>query len=181
MRAGETLGVVAPHLPPPWERVGHGGSAVKGRQSSMFCFITAMLGLLASAPACTAQPTDTAPMMIEAHGGLRFGVPAGRVVEAHGNRLVLKPAALKRSVDEIVIWTAPPPALPAGKVMTSDNPAPHSLVTADGGMGGPEYTLSIPKPLAGQAVTLRAHIQSEAGQPAFAEAWAVWRSIEVGQ
>lgn len=147
----------------------------------MSCSIAAMLGLLASAPACTAQPNDTAPMTVEVHGGLRFGVPAGRVVESHGNRLVLKPAALIRSGDEIVIWTAPPPPLPAGKVMTGDNPAPHSLVTADGGMGGPEYTLSIPKPLAGQAVTLRAHIQSEAGQPAFAEAWAVWRSIEAGQ
>lgn len=140
-----------------------------------------MLGILASAPACTAQQNDMAPMTVEAHGGLRFGVPAGRVVESHGNRLVLKPAALKRSGDEIVIWTAPPPPLPEGKMTTSDNPAPHSLVTADGGMGGPEYTLSIAKLLPGKAIMLRAHIQSEAGQPAFAEAWAVWRSIEVGQ
>lgn len=137
----------------------------------------AILGCLAFAAACTAQPNDPAPMNVEAMGGIRFAVPAGRVVEPQGNRLVLKPAALKRSGDEIVIWTEPPPPLPAGRVMNSDNPAPHSLVIASGGMGGPEYILSIPKLMAGKAVTVRAYIQSEAGQPEFSEAWAVWRSI----
>lgn len=139
--------------------------------------VAAMLGCLAFAPACTAQPNDMAPMTIEAHGGLRFGVPAGRVVQSYSDRLVLKPAVLKRSGDEIVIWTALPPSLPSGMVMESSNPAPHSLVTTDGGMGGPEYTLSIPKRIGAAEVTLRAHIQSEAGEPQFAEAWAVWRSI----
>ena len=141
----------------------------------------AMLASLVGVAACTAPVDTPLAMNTETRNDLRFAVPTGRVVEAHDDRLVLKPAQVTRLVDEIVIWTSPPPPMPTGKNIQGNDPAAHTLVTVEGGNGGPEYTLSIPKRLGERAVTVRAYIQSEAGQPAFAEAWTVWRSVEPGQ
>ncbi len=44
-------------------------------------------------------------------------------------------------------------------------------------MGGPEYTLTIPKQIADRQAYVRAYIQSEGGTPAFDEAWQVWESL----
>lgn len=138
---------------------------------------TMMVLALAGLAACAAPQRNVVEMDTQTHNGLQFGVPAGRVVEAHEDRLFVKPAQLVRSVDEIVIWTVPPPPLPAGDMTAGDDPAPHSLVVIEGGMGGPEYALSIPKRVGNREVTVRAYLQSEEGVPEFAEAWAVWRSL----
>jgi hypothetical protein len=137
----------------------------------------AVIAALAGSVSCAAPQREAVEMTMETHSGLQFGVPAGRVVSASDTMIELNPEALLRSVDEIVIWTAPPPPLPDGTVSEGDDPAPHTLVTIEGGMGGPEYALSIPKQVGGRTVTVRAYIQSEDGQPQFADAWAVWRSL----
>lgn len=154
---------------------------MRGLHSKVQWSAIAMLASLAGVAACTAPLDTPLAMNTETRNDLRFAVPTGRVVEAHDDRLVLKPAQVTRLVHEIVIWTAPPPPLPAGTVTHSDDPAPHSLVTIAGGMGGPEYALSIPKRLGAAEVTVRAYGQSETGPPGFAEAWAVWRSVGTSQ
>jgi hypothetical protein len=125
----------------------------------------AVIAALAGSVSCAAPQRKAVEMTMETHGGLQFAVPAGRVVTASDTMI------------ELVIWTAPPPPLPDGTVSEGDDPAPHTLVTIEGGMGGPEYALSIPKQVGGRTVTVRAYIQSEAGRPQFADGWAVWRSL----
>jgi hypothetical protein len=136
--------------------------------------ITALLALAGSA-SCSAS----AELAAVALGGVQFAVPAGRVAEAGDDFVRVRPAQNLRAVDDIVIWTGAPPPLPEGAATEAQRPAPHTLVVVEGGMGGPEYTLSIPKQLGQRVVTIRAFIQSEAGPPAFADAWAVWRSLAV--
>ncbi len=137
----------------------------------------AVIATLAASASCTAPQGKAIEMTMETYGELQFGVPAGRVVTASDSAIELKPEQLLRSVDEIVIWTASPPPLPEGAVTEENDPAPHTLVMIEGGMGGPEYALSIPKQIGDRTVTVRAYLQSEAGQPQFTQAWAVWRSL----
>lgn len=132
---------------------------------------------LPSLASCDARQERTVEMDIKMVDGLRLGVPKGRELATAEGQVKLNPQQLMRSGNEITIWTVPPPALPKGAVTAGDDPAPHTLVTIEGGMGGPDYELSIPKRLGDREVTVRARIQSEDGQPQFADAWAVWRSL----
>lgn len=138
--------------------------------------IAAVLALATSA-SCAEPQEKVVEMKTEVQDGLRFGVPEGRAVVAQEGRIKIEPEQPTRTVDRITVWTATPRALPEGAVTTGEDPAPHTLVTIEGGMGGPEYALSIPKQVGDREVTVQAYIQSEEGQPTFADAWAVWESL----
>lgn len=138
--------------------------------------IAAILALTTSA-SCAEPQEKVVEMSTESFDGLRLGVPEGRVAVAQDGRIKIQPEQPLRTVDQITVWTTTPKPLPEGAVTTGDDPAPHTLVTIDGGMGGPEFALSIPKQVGDREVTVWAYVQSEEGQPDFADAWAVWGSI----
>lgn len=129
---------------------------------------------------CTQPLEKVVQMKTEVQDGLRFGVPERLVVVAQEGRVKIQPEQPTRTVDQITIWTTTPRPLPEGAVTTGDNPAPHTLVSIEGGMGGPEFAISIPKQVGDRKVTVRAYVQSEEGQPCFANAWAVWESLAAG-
>ena len=138
--------------------------------------ILALLTLGASA-SCAEPSEKVTEMTIEVENGLSFGVPDGYVFEASENAILIKPEKLLRTPDRVMIITGPPEPLPDGEVSSGQDPAPYTLVKREGGMGGPEYTLSIPKRVGDREVTVRAYFQSEYDQPVFPEAWAVWESL----
>ncbi len=140
--------------------------------------IAAILALTTSA-SCAEPQEKVVEMSTESFDGLRFGVPEGRVAVGQDGRIKIQPEQALRTVDHITVWTSNPKPLPEGTVTTGDDPAPHTLVTIEGGMGGPEYALSIPKTVGDREITVRAYIQAEEGQPDFADAWAVWESLGV--
>jgi len=131
--------------------------------------------------ACDIAPTEETTMRIEKRDGLGVPVPAGRVVTTREGHLLLARSPTVRSVDDVTLWTLPPPPLPDGNRTESTQPAPHTIVTIEGGMGGPEYTLSIPKRIGGRDIVVRAYIQSEAGIPAFTDAWSVWKALDTAE
>jgi|GEM_PF-2879349 len=142
-------------------------------------FKTLSLLLLVLASSCL-EPQDDAPeVKMVTHDGLSFAVPKGRVVTLEGHRITLGLAGLQRATDEIVIWTSAPPPLPLGEVSEGSDPEPHTMIAIEGGMGGPEYVLSLTKPMGNRTISLRAYTQLETGQPRFTDAWIVWRSLRL--
>ena len=126
---------------------------------------------------CNAEQQRVIEMKTEVVDGLQFGVPEGRKVETSADHILLLPEQALREVDEIAIWTTAPQPVAGGVDTEGTDPAPHTLTTVEGGMGGPEYTLTIPKQIADRQAYVRAYIQSEGGTPAFDEAWQVWESL----
>lgn len=118
--------------------------------------------------------------------GLSFVLPPGRVLTVFGNRIDLDDPAAYRTADYIALY---PDGLPSevrlgdGPVLREGaNPAPFTIREGLGGSGGPAYILHTTKTLDGRHIAVLAVIQTEdLFTPSFAEAWAVWESLQLAE
>lgn len=85
---------------------------------------------------CNAEQQRVIEMKTEVVDGLQFGVPEGRKVETGADHILLLPEEALREVDEIAIWTTAPQPVAGGVDTEGTDPAPHTLTTVEGGMGG---------------------------------------------
>ena len=118
--------------------------------------------------------------------GLSFLVPEGRTLAFGGAEIVMLNPRTYRTTDYIALYLNGLPGAPdysAHEVIASgDDPATFKVRRGGGGSGGPDFVLTTSKVVDGKTIDLLAVLQVELlgwrDHPDFAEAWAVWESLE---
>lgn len=117
--------------------------------------------------------------------GLTIAVPPGRAVEVRAARIDLRNTSSYRTVDVISLYQdSAPPSISVGDgtvVGRGQKPAPFTVRENSGGSGGANYTLLTSKTVNGQVISLLAILETETDTPTFADAWAVWESLDAAQ
>ena len=122
----------------------------------------------------------------ETASGLSILVPEGRTFAYGEAEIVMSNPGAYRTDDYIALYLNGLPDVPdysADEVIASgDDPATFEVRRGGGGSGGPDFVLTTSKVVDGKTIDLLAVLQVELlgwrDHPDFAEAWAVWESLE---
>lgn len=118
-------------------------------------------------------------------GGLAFAVPANYALTGSADPIAMREQGFLRfnGIVEIVEADAAAAdwAADAETIRQSSVPSGHTLQRTEGGSGGPEYRLTIPKSVDGRTLAVVAYDQAEFGEPDFSAAWGVWDSLRAAE